>query len=66
MSIPYMDGVFSVRRPGFRWEGAGRFISPKAGERITVMAIDYCMDSKNSLPLESAFKVTMAFFQSGL
>ncbi len=26
----------------------------------------YCMDSKNSMPLLSAVRVTMAFFQAGV
>ena len=60
-----MDGAL-LRPAALGFPTGGRSISPEAGERITVMAIDYCMDSKNSIPLESAFKVTMAFFQSGL
>lgn len=33
------------------------------GERSSAL---YCMDSKNSMPLLSAVRVTMAFFQAGV
>ncbi len=55
-NTPYLRGFSS---PAF-------FRPVRAGPAAVLLRPAYCMDSKNSMPLLSAVRVTMAFFQAGV